>query len=247
MQDVDLVGIDSVCEYIRHSQMNYYYIHKYPSQSGSLSVYECTRAQNSNAAAIDFHEWSNIMNKGGKNFLQYQITITNYKEEDEDKPDVKRVRKNKMRASFVFYKTDEQPTQHNQNRFIAEPVGNFQGQLDEKINALRTELTLKHENEKLQERIEDLEEELDEIGEVDEQPHYIEKLITLLAGDQKKKEPAKATLSGITDKKESLNKSINTLLKYDNELPMHLEKLAHLAETNTAKFRVLIQMIDTQL
>lgn len=247
--NVDLTGTESVCEYIRHSKMNYYYIHKYPSQSGSLAVYECTSQPNANAAAIHFQEWANIVNSGSKNFQQYQITICNHKEgEDED---LKRQRSKKIRASFVFYKEDE-PIHVPQNNFINganTPMVNMQQQIDEKIASLRTELTLKHENEKLQERIDDLEDELDEIGEADKQPDYMTKLFSLLADKAApKKELPKATLAGAPQHDwVALKETIRILLKHDPDLPSHLSKLADLAENNTAKFHLVIQMFDQNL
>lgn len=256
--DVDLVGIEAVSDFIRHSKLNYYYIHKYPSQQGTLAIYEYRNGSNAGDAATDFIQWASIMNKGSKNYTEYQITILNFKEGDEEKDDPKRIRRHKIRASFVFYKeaeTEQAPQYKNNyingNDFNQSPV-NFQAQLDEKINALRTELTLKHENEKLLERIESLEDELDEVGEAAKEPDYLTTIMSLIAGKNattQKNEIPKAVLNGppSTDKWDALKETIRTLLEYDPELPTHLGKLAHLAKTNTAKFHVLINMLDTQL
>ncbi len=251
-KEIDLIGTNAVCNFIRQSHMAYFYIHRYPSQSGTLPIYEYKRGRSSNEAATDFLEWSNIMNSEEKNFVQYQITITNVLDGDES--DVKRKRVEKLRASFVLNSRtnidEERPTgknYHNQNGFS----GFNQNYYEERFSEIETRLKLEMENRELKRTIKELEEELDEEEEEEVQDSTTLGMLNKLFDkiDGKTKKTKEAVLSG-PDKEafiKSLNESIKILIKHDPDLDIHLKKLATVAQTKPAKFKMILELMETHL
>jgi hypothetical protein len=119
-------------------------------------------------------------------------------------------------------------------------------ELNDKIEALKKEMELKAENQRLQDTIDDLEDELDEIGQ-NPQQDSLKSILDLVNG---KKQPTKenASISGFdSNKKESITNSIKILLRHDEQLDLHLKKLSDCAENNNTKFKMILNLLDSHL
>lgn len=252
MLDFDLVGADAVADFIRHSKMQFFYIHRYPSQPGTIPVYESMANVNAAQAANDFLQWAAIANRKNQNVIPYVITIANHRSDDdksEDIKDIKRAKRNKVRASFIFNAPKDQISEvinDNPVQFIQPSANGYSREdIDRMIKDATERATLKVENERLKRELEDALDELDELEENDTSVNQnVNKLLGMaMAESSKKKEPA--SIAGTPDEKIiRLNKAVKILMKHDNELDVHLMKLADIAENQNSKFQMLIGMLD---
>jgi hypothetical protein len=248
MLDFDLVGADAVADFIRHSKMQYFYIHRYPSQPGTIPVYESMANVNAGQAANDFLQWASIANRKNQNVIPYVITIANSRTDDDTSEDIKRAKRNKVRASFIFNAPKEgisEVINENPVQFINPANGYSREDIERMIKDATEKATLKAENERLQRELDEALEELDELDENDNAVNQnVNKLLGMaMAENSKKKEPA--SIAGTPNEKIiRLNKAVKTLMKHDAELDVHLAKLAEMAENQNSKFQMLLGMLD---
>lgn len=242
MEEYDLIGASAVADVIRESKMKYFSVHRYPNQQGGYPLVQNHSAKSSTESANEFVKWAKIVGRNDTNSIPYQVTIYDTIADAETESKGSR---SKLRLSFIL-----SGTANRTNNVINDNPhsGNFYSKtdFDQRIKELEEKLTLKARIKELEETVEELEEELDEVGE---NPHQssIDKLISAaFNGKEKKKEPEKSAISGPakTDVVASLNSSIKTLYKHDKIFHEHLAKLAQIAEDSPSKFAMMISMLD---
>lgn len=258
-QFVDCVGVHSIANIIRQSGLVKMSIQKYGMPRGTMPIFEDLQSKTNDRIVKCFTDWANTIQQGNPyNDTVYELTLFNDvdldPEQDESEAKKGYGKKNKMRFAFQLFRAGS--NQH-ENKVTGAGSGAGSGVeigqleiliaklIDEKINKRFAEI---------EERIEDIEADIDEIGEIGEQDNgkneqMLDRLLGILdKSTATKKTPANATINGIErDKKEvleNINKAVKILYKHDPELDLHLLKLADLAENNKPVFNTVISKLD---
>lgn len=259
---VDYIGIESVCNIIKQTDLKRFLIYRQNAAKGSTPVYDCSHTTNNAAAVKSFKDWAeNMCRFNPNNFLCYDLLLFNDFEEgmDENSKDPhsesSRGRK-KGKIRFCFALNAQAGAYGQQQNGIGSSV-NVEDAIARGIQAG----LMQKELEDLRRKVKELEEEDDD---EDDEPQntstdWIGQLIKsqLLNGGSnsdiingelegmtsdktKKKNLHDFTDDQVKKKTENVNKALKVLWKHNKELDSDLLRLANLAENDKEVFILLL-------
>lgn len=254
MQDIDVQGTSSVASLIEQSGLTKFCIYKTGSGKHASPVFEYINPKATNKdARRTFIEWANNILQGGANSNAYDLLLFNdieIKEEGEENETIQRTKKksNKLRFSFVLSQAQErglgvlngaEGDPKSIGELIRLSISNALAERD------KTDLVKKIES--LEARLDEQEQEGDEVGD-SAQDKLMQGLgallLSKLGGGAVK--PAEETLNGAPDmntKMENINKAVKILWRHDKDLDSDLLKLSAVAEGNPAQFNFLLNAL----
>lgn len=246
-QDVDLIGVLSVCSMITQTGLPKFIIYRRGAARGTTPTFECRNYKSCEHAVRAFKDWANtIINANPDNAVEYDIVC--YADEANSPENEANTKKDKMRFSFILgtkepveprYMGDRPIYHQNENK------SDIEERIKEAANSAYMKFKLEQlekENKELKEEVEDLEDELESGGGGGND------LISGLMKLQGLSKPKEEAAINAPDSKEERSKrivlAVNRIARYDAQLHLHLEKLADLAENKNATFKGLLSMLD---
>lgn len=248
---IDVIGLENVVSYIQATKLSKFVIQRVGSNAQAIPIFECIDSDSNANAVNEFTKWAAVMN----NATPYKITLFDFAEITTDANGQTKVQKSKAKTgktevTFIINATapttqanQQQHTNTNQGFDIASLRADIINEISKKQeeNAILAEIReLKQKFADLDaEEEEEEEEENGALGGVDaSQLGSIMTLVNML-----KAQSAPATINGIDEQKENINKAIRILYKHDKSLDTDLLKLAELAETKPDTFKMLLQTL----
>ena len=262
---LDVIGVDNVAEYIAATNKSKFTIFRAGTTGNAVPVYECNDNTTNGDAVKAFRQYAKFINNNNA----YRIVLYDLVEEDEQ-GGTKRTkgRAGKMEALFAInesgtrFGSDEKPIQINPAEIEMRIRKEYEAKAEEnktlaKIEALELKiLALQAE----QEEDDDDEEEGGLLGAL-QNPQMLQGIQALAMALRGGYVPQPTQLNGTEEMAEQtaaeqqqknneiaarLNAAIKRLLAKDKKLPMHLEKLADIADKNPSQFSFLLQMLEQQ-
>lgn len=255
--NVDLVGAGSVSTVLRQTGFHKFQIIRRNLSKMYTPVFECLECKTVEGAAKAFENWANTLQSSNpNNSNEYEIIAWKdgdaVPEADDETKTPLRHWKNKVRFSFVLNANSQinQQVLNGAPQIIQAPVpATSKEEIAEMVRNASELLLLKYQNTELQKKVKDLEDELDEIGDDDEEKpnDLLATLGSIIALGKSKKEEPSGSLAGVStqqEKIERIQKAVVSLSQYDKDLHIHLEKLASIAKNQPDTFKMLISMLS---
>jgi hypothetical protein len=262
---VDLVGVNSISNIIEQSGLPKFIIFKKDANVKSVPIFECLDCNDNKKAKQTFVNWANSILQGNpQNCNEYELFLFQNIELEEGADDLLqedavpskkkgKAKSNKIRFTFSLC---------NQNS-VGVMSGAGDGIKREDIATLINEAIAKREEDRtnneilkrltdMEARLEEEDEEEDEIGEDEDMISKITKVVAQLQGlglNVGTKKPDQATINGIeqADRNvmENINRAIKILYKNNTQLDLDLLKLAEVSEKNPSQFKFLLNALRT--
>lgn len=251
---VDVIGLENVISYIQATKLSKFVIQRAGSNAQAIPIFECIDSDSNANAINEFTKWASVMN----NATPYKITLFDFAEIITDASGQTKVQKSKNKSGkteilFVINAAG-QVNQANQST-ITPSMGNggfdlqsLRADIINEISKKQEESAILTEIKALKQRFAELdaeeeeeeeEEETNAMGGVDaSQLGQIMTLVNMLKGQSKP-----ATINGIDEQRDNINKAIKILYKHDKSLDTDLLKLAEIAETKPDMFKTLISTL----
>jgi len=249
MPTVEAIGIDAVADMIRQSKLSKFKIHRRGEHRNTTPVFE-NSSRSAAESATAFVSWATVIMKyNADNDGEYEITLwgkynASSPKDPNDDDETKGVR-----FSFMLC---EPKSAASAAAFNAPPPAPYMAapdpqDIERRVNEAVEAAILRMELKAAKEKIQELEDELDEVGDASGSNSLLPYLSAILG---KKGAPVAEPAAAINDnagqiqQQQRLNTAIAKLHRADTEIIDHLEKLADIAENSPDTFAMLINMLE---
>jgi len=250
---VDVIGLENVISYIQATKLSKFVIQRAGNNAQAIPVFECIDSDSNANAINEFSKWAAVMN----NATPYKITLFDFAEIITDANGATKVQKSKFKTgkTEVLFVINAAGQVNQANQSTNTPsMGNggfdlqtLRADIINEISKKQEESAILSEIKELKQKFAELdaeeeeeeEEEAGAMGGVDaSQLGQIMTLVNMLKGQSKP-----ATINGIDEQRDNINKAIKILYKHDKSLDTDLLKLAEIAETKPDMFKTLISTL----